>query len=159
LGYAVPPENDGSEASRNDGQKKRGGYGVFHGGALSKRCPHRPQPTCPLIVTRFTRLSRTRRQRLCAARHFELPSEDGQRLCADSQKLVHPGHGASTRRLRVGMPPESWYRAAQADGQSSPKRSEHAPEHAETSQARVPSLAYKPRLQPATTLSTAVRSK
>jgi hypothetical protein len=36
-------------------------------------------------------------------------------------------------------PPASWYRAAQADGQSSPKRSEQAPEHAETSQARVPS--------------------
>jgi hypothetical protein len=35
LGDAVAPENDGSEAPCNDGEKKRGGYGVFHGAILS----------------------------------------------------------------------------------------------------------------------------
>jgi hypothetical protein len=34
---AVAPEDDGSEASCNDGEKKRGGYGVFHGVVLSTK--------------------------------------------------------------------------------------------------------------------------
>jgi hypothetical protein len=37
LGNAVAAEDDGSEASRNDGEKKRGGYGVFHGAFLSTK--------------------------------------------------------------------------------------------------------------------------
>jgi hypothetical protein len=77
---------NGSEDSRNDGQKKRGGLRrIPWRSPFEKMPPPSAANTCPLIVTRFTRLSRTRRQRLCAARHFELPSEDGQRLCADSQ--------------------------------------------------------------------------
>jgi hypothetical protein len=37
LGDAVAPEDNGSEASCNDGEKKRGYYGVFHGAALSAK--------------------------------------------------------------------------------------------------------------------------
>jgi hypothetical protein len=52
LGDAVAPEDDGSEASCNDREKKRGGYGVFHGAFLStKDAPairsDRPQKKCP----------------------------------------------------------------------------------------------------------------
>jgi hypothetical protein len=37
LGDAVAPEDDGGEASCNDGEKKCGGYGVFHGAVLSTK--------------------------------------------------------------------------------------------------------------------------
>jgi hypothetical protein len=39
LGDAVTSEDDGSEASCNDGEKKRGCYGIFHGAALSTKMP------------------------------------------------------------------------------------------------------------------------
>jgi hypothetical protein len=37
LGDTVSPEDDGSEASCNDGKKKCGSYGVFHGAVLSTK--------------------------------------------------------------------------------------------------------------------------
>jgi hypothetical protein len=37
LGDAVTSEDDGGEASCNDGEKKRGSYGVFHGANLSTK--------------------------------------------------------------------------------------------------------------------------
>jgi hypothetical protein len=37
LGDAVAPEDDGREASCNDREKKRGGYGVFHEAVLSTK--------------------------------------------------------------------------------------------------------------------------
>jgi hypothetical protein len=37
LRDAVAPEDDGSEASCDDGEKKRSGYGVFHGAVLSTK--------------------------------------------------------------------------------------------------------------------------
>ena len=39
LRYAVTPKDDGSEASCNDGEKKPGCYGVFHGASLSTERP------------------------------------------------------------------------------------------------------------------------
>jgi hypothetical protein len=37
LGDPVAPEDDGGETSSNDGEKKRSGYGVFHGAVLSTK--------------------------------------------------------------------------------------------------------------------------
>jgi hypothetical protein len=39
LGDAVAPEDDRSKTSCNDGEKKRGSYGVFHGAVLSTKVP------------------------------------------------------------------------------------------------------------------------